>query len=495
MPGADLILFVSGSVGATALVLWIVFRRSRVRSEFAVAPAHAARLATVLPVTGHDDIGAIPEPADTVARDCPDDRTTLVGAAPTAEATPAGPGAPEGNKHFASANAAKPGAAAQLVDRSPEDAPMPPASHEEGDAYASEAAATAHTADDSAGITDGPPAANEEAALGEADQALLAVEDHEELPDFTTAVVGNEQTTPPRSESVGAEASNNGSLDSGGHLLPSPPEEIPAVQDDGHLADAIGDADSRISPAATSFGKVLTAPDAPCDATAELDRDSEEPSAQEPSQPCSGVSAERLPEPAAAADDLESEDLEPDPAAHAGSETEQTSGPEEEARPDAVPASRPRPSKPAQHRDRRGQRRPAQAKTAAASGEGPPATEVVLRTPAEAKLRLMIHPVRRTVSISAVLTRPAGYPDNIELLLGHGTEVGAYGEDRYDDVDLDWTPNLLAGEVRLDSSEGYQWLRSAPPHSYLQRAGGRARADVGWRRVPELIKCDRLHTG
>ncbi|WP_454629214.1 hypothetical protein [Bradyrhizobium cenepequi] len=121
--------------------------------------------------------------------------------------------------------------------------------------------------------------------------------------------------------------------------------------------------------------------------------------------------------------------------------------------------TRQRRSNPAQHRDRRGQRR-AVAPQAAPGSERAAAADAALRAPAEAKLRLMLHPIRRTATLSAVLARPAGYPDRISLLLGEGAEVGAYSEDRYDDVDIEWTADLLSGEVRLDCEEGYQWLRS-----------------------------------
>ena len=82
------------------------------------------------------------------------------------------------------------------------------------------------------------------------------------------------------------------------------------------------------------------------------------------------------------------------------------------------------------------------------------------RIPAEAKLRLLLHPIRRTAALSAILARPPGYPDHVTLLLGKGFEIGSYSEDRYDDADLDWTADLLSRELRLDSKEGYQWLRS-----------------------------------
>jgi hypothetical protein len=121
--------------------------------------------------------------------------------------------------------------------------------------------------------------------------------------------------------------------------------------------------------------------------------------------------------------------------------------------------TRPRTSKPARHRDRRGQRR-ALPLQPAPSSERPPPVRAALRAPAEAKLRLMFHPIRRAAVLSAVLARPAGYPDRITLALGEGTEISAYSEDRYDDVDLEWTADLLSREIRLDCEEGYQWLRS-----------------------------------
>lgn len=151
---------------------------------------------------------------------------------------------------------------------------------------------------------------------------------------------------------------------------------------------------------------------------------------------------------------------EPDPPAAdllTDSASEEAAG--DAASADAPVRTRQRRSNSAQHRDRRGQRR-ALAPQAASASERAPAAEAVLRTPAEAKLRLMLHPIRRTATLSAVLARPAGYPDRIRLLLGEGTEVGAYSEDRYDDVDIEWTADLLSGEVRLDCEEGYQWLRS-----------------------------------
>ena len=139
------------------------------------------------------------------------------------------------------------------------------------------------------------------------------------------------------------------------------------------------------------------------------------------------------------------------------STSEETAG--DAASADPPVRTRQRRSNSAKHRDRRGQRR-ALAPQAAPASERAAAAEAALRTPAEAKLRLMLHPIRRTATLSVVLARPAGYPGCITLLLSQGAEVGAYSEDRYDDVDIDWTADLLSAELRLDCEEGYQWLRS-----------------------------------
>jgi hypothetical protein len=153
-------------------------------------------------------------------------------------------------------------------------------------------------------------------------------------------------------------------------------------------------------------------------------------------------------------------ELEPEPAIADALPDSIAEDPAGEATSAGEPARpRPRPSKPAQHRDRRGQRRALPPQAAPAS-ERPPLLEASLRAPAEAKLRLMLHPIRRSATLSAVLARPPGYPDRVALMLGEGAEVGAYSEDRYDDVDLEWTADLLSGEIRLDCRQGYQWLRS-----------------------------------
>ena len=117
------------------------------------------------------------------------------------------------------------------------------------------------------------------------------------------------------------------------------------------------------------------------------------------------------------------EAIAPELTADAGAQSD-LSEPTREPDVDVVAPTRQRPSKPAQHRDRRGQRRAPQAQPAAASTARTAAVAAALRTPAEARLRLMFHPVRRTVNLSVVLARPAGYPDRITLLLGAGTRWG-----------------------------------------------------------------------
>lgn len=119
-----------------------------------------------------------------------------------------------------------------------------------------------------------------------------------------------------------------------------------------------------------------------------------------------------------------------------------------------------RPRQPAVHRDRRGSRRasPAAIASSEATSVGPvPAA----RPAAEAKLRLALHPIRRTARISVVLTRPDGFPERVTLQAGVEHVVNAYDTQRYDDLDLPWTGELLDGELRLASTDGFRWLRSA----------------------------------
>ncbi len=121
---------------------------------------------------------------------------------------------------------------------------------------------------------------------------------------------------------------------------------------------------------------------------------------------------------------------------------------------------KPRSKQPAIHRDRRGKRRAiAASDTAAQLPAGAP--ELAPRPPAEAKLRLSLHPIRRTARLSVVMTRPDGFPERVIVELAGSHIVEAYDERRYDDLNLPWTSELLDGELRLASAERLQWLRSA----------------------------------
>jgi len=100
--------------------------------------------------------------------------------------------------------------------------------------------------------------------------------------------------------------------------------------------------------------------------------------------------------------------------------------------------------------------------TATAPSEAAPAGPApAARSAAEAKLRLSLHPIRRTARISVVLTRPDGFPERVTLQADVEHVVNAYDTQRYDDLDLPWTGELLDGELRLASTDGFRWLRSA----------------------------------
>ncbi|MCC6982492.1 MAG: hypothetical protein IT535_04410 [Bauldia sp.] len=60
--------------------------------------------------------------------------------------------------------------------------------------------------------------------------------------------------------------------------------------------------------------------------------------------------------------------------------------------------------------------------------------------------------------LSVVLTRPDGFPARVTI--PEADAVEAYDEQRYDDLDLPWTDELLDGELRLASADGFQWLLS-----------------------------------
>jgi hypothetical protein len=75
MPGAALIILVSGSVGALALGLWIVFRRHRARSRVRPPTTLTAQHATERPSAYRDERRASPEQVGTAARNRLDDCT------------------------------------------------------------------------------------------------------------------------------------------------------------------------------------------------------------------------------------------------------------------------------------------------------------------------------------------------------------------------------------------------------------------------------------
>src|SRR5262249_43947207 len=101
--------------------------------------------------------------------------------------------------------------------------------------------------------------------------------------------------------------------------------------------------------------------------------------------------------------------------------------------------------RPAVHQDRRGARRNSIA--AARAGSQPSSYPAVRQ--AEAKLCLAVDPVRRNVRLSIVLLRPEGFPERIEVDLGHRETAHAFDDTRYDDIDVAWTTDFLAGELRL----------------------------------------------
>ncbi len=122
---------------------------------------------------------------------------------------------------------------------------------------------------------------------------------------------------------------------------------------------------------------------------------------------------------------------------------------------DVQTRSRQRRNRPAVYRDRRGGRRvvPGERMAEAAPGRG-------IASPAEAWLRLALHPIQRTVTLALVLARPEGFPANVTLV-ATGASLLAYDARRYDDVDIPAGTILVGGELRFDSVEGFQWLRTA----------------------------------
>ena len=146
--------------------------------------------------------------------------------------------------------------------------------------------------------------------------------------------------------------------------------------------------------------------------------------------------------------------------------------PEKVIRP-AEPSPAP-PRQQARHRDRRGSRRTVPAR--AQEARQPDRTSVSALRQAEAKLRLAIDSNRKSIRLSIVLARPEGFPDRIEPKAAGAEPVYAFDGDRYDDVDIDWTPGFLNAELRLaDVEQQLEWLRSARPFHLFGPCRRRAR--------------------
>ena len=80
---------------------------------------------------------------------------------------------------------------------------------------------------------------------------------------------------------------------------------------------------------------------------------------------------------------------------------------------------------------------------------------------AEAKFRLAIDPIQRQIHLTAILLRPEGFPEEIAVAES-GSPTPAFDLTRYDDIEVDWTSEVLNGEFRLrDGTQGLEWLRSA----------------------------------
>lgn len=120
-----------------------------------------------------------------------------------------------------------------------------------------------------------------------------------------------------------------------------------------------------------------------------------------------------------------------------------------------------RPARQAVHHDRRG-KQAAQPQSGSAR-ERARRQSTFLRPPAEARLRLMVHPIRRTIGLALVLLRPAEFPEQVTLELNGSQTVDALDENQYGDVRLTWDAGLLENEIRVSCAEGYQWVRGARP--------------------------------
>lgn len=120
-----------------------------------------------------------------------------------------------------------------------------------------------------------------------------------------------------------------------------------------------------------------------------------------------------------------------------------------------------RPARQAVHRDRRG-RQPSLPQPGAERKRAERQSNA-LRPPAEARLRLMLHPIRRTAGLALILLRPTEFPEQVTIELNGSQTVDALEQGQYGDVDLTWDASLLLNEIRVSCIEGYQWVRGARP--------------------------------
>lgn len=274
--------------------------------------------------------------------------------------------------------------------------------------------------------------------------------------------------------------------------LPSPPDGEPAPGAGGQVAVVAGGAIAPCEDAGAEkdgSAPVLTprsTVEAPHDAgLASADSTGDPPEEGVASQPDTGPE-EPAPEAEAESDTarLPTAAGEEDPAQSAAP-AEPNSGSEPAPQPALEPPAgrAPRPKQPAVHRDRRGKRRAVEAAAPPESVAGVSGQSI--RPPAEARLRLSLHPIRRTARLSVILTRPDGFPARVTVQEAGSQVIEAYDDQRYDDLDLPWTSELLDGEFRLASADGFQWLRSARQvHLFVQDPN-----------EPELISASAARTG
>lgn len=242
--------------------------------------------------------------------------------------------------------------------------------------------------------------------------------------------------------------------------IPEISKENPIAEADGLIPRAAGTANRAGITAQLALRAVAAVPEAPA-LVADIGPVDPIPEGIS-NDPSGGAEQKAAPSAESHADECEAsvlvpsaaEDLVPESAVQVEPESNTDAIPQ----PPSGPAIRLRRS--AVHRDRRGKRR------TVGANEGPKepaaaAPELAVRPPAEAKLRLSLHPIRRTVRLSVVLTRPDGFPVRVTVEADGSHTIQAYDERRYDDLDLPWTTQLLDGELRLVSADGFQWLRSA----------------------------------